>query len=50
MCIFIQNMKFLCSNLWIGELCTDTDAKAANDNDAQREKHDDIASFGIYTK
>ena len=31
MCMYVQDMKFLCSNLWLGELSTDNDA---NDDDA----------------
>ena len=29
--ISVQNMKFLCLNLWLGEVCTDD----ANDDDGQ---------------
>ena len=31
MCMCIPNMKFLCLNLWLGEVCTDD----ANNDDAQ---------------
>ena len=51
MLIFISNMKFLCSKLWLGELCTDADdidADDANDTDnyARQTNHDYIGSFG----
>ena len=37
MCICIPNMKFLCLNLWLGEVRTD-DANNANDtNDDDRQ-------------
>ena len=47
MCIFIPNMKFLSSILWLGGLCTDADDADANaDNYARRTNHDYIGSFG----
>ena len=36
-CIYVSKVKFLCLNLWLGEVCTD-DANANNvdaNNDAQ---------------
>ena len=51
-CIFIPNMKFLSSILWLGGLCTDADDAEddtnANDTDnyARRTNHDYIGSFG----
>ena len=52
----VQNMKFLCLNLWLGEVCTDKDANddnnddANNDDDTRRTKHDCIRPFGRQTK
>ena len=47
MYMFVTNMcmKFLCVNLWLGELYTDNDDD--NDINIRRTKHDDIGSFGI---
>ena len=53
MCIFIPNMKFLSSILWLEGLCTDandanttnTDANDTN-NYVQQTNHDYIGSFG----
>ena len=49
-CTFIPHMKFLCSNLQLGALCTDNDNANTNDEDTgiQRTKHehDGIDSFG----
>ena len=45
----VLNMKFLCLNLLLGEVCTDnTDAANANNanDDARRTKHDFIRLFG----
>ena len=50
--MFIPNTKFLCSNLWIGELCTDKDDNDTNtddDDDERRTKHDGMDYFGIVT-
>ena len=44
MCIFIPNMKFLSSILWLGGLCTDADN---TDSYARQTNHDYIGSFGI---
>ena len=48
MCIFIPNMKFLSSILWLGELCPDADDANADDTDnyARWTNHDYIGSFG----
>ena len=36
MCISVPNMKFLCLNLWLGEVCTDdANNDDANDDDGQ---------------
>ena len=43
MCIFIPNMKFLCSNLWLARLFSD----AYDDNYARRTNHDYGDLFGI---
>ena len=49
-------MKFLCSNLWLGGLCTDNDnncncnAKDDDDNDTLWTNHDDIGSLGTSQK
>ena len=52
----VTNIKFLCLNLWLGEMCTDdsvtndTDANDdnnyANNEDARQAKHDCIRLFG----
>ena len=44
MCIFIQNMKFLSSILWLGGLCTE--ANNDTDNYARWTNHEYIGSFG----
>ena len=46
MCIFIPNMKFLSSILWLGGLCTDADDADDTDNYARQTNHDYIGSFG----
>ena len=52
MCIFIPNMKFLSSILWLGGLCTDADdannTTNADDTDnyVRQTNHDYIGSFG----
>ena len=50
MCIFIPNMKFLSSILWLGGLCTDTNDANDNTDDtnnyARWTNHDYIGSFG----
>ena len=38
-CIWVPNMKLLCLILWLGEVCTDDDTNADND-DARWTKHD----------
>ena len=43
-CICVPNMKFLCLILWLGEVCTDTNADDANCG--QRKKHDCKRPFG----
>ena len=45
-CICIPNMKFLCLNLWLEEVCSD-DANAdneTNDDDTRRTKYDWLIS------
>ena len=45
-CMFVPNIKFLCLNLWLGELCTDAnDTNDANANDRWT-KHDHMRLFG----
>ena len=50
LCICVPNLKFVCLNLWLGELCTDDandDANTnANDDNARRTKHDCFRLFG----
>ena len=41
-CMNFPNVKFVCLNLWLGEVCTHD----ANDNDARQTKHDCISLFG----
>ena len=42
-CMSVPKMKFLCLNLWIGEVCTDAnDTNNAND-DIQWTKHEALA-------
>ena len=45
--ICVPNMKFLCLNLWLREVCTD-DASDTNDanNEARWTTHDCIRLFG----
>ena len=49
MCIYVQNMKFLWSNLWTGGLSTDDDNNNDDDNytndDTRRTIHDCIDSL-----
>ena len=40
-CISVPNVEFPCSNLCLGEVCTDADAN----DDAQRTKHDCVDSL-----
>ena len=46
MCIFILNMKFLSSILWLGGLCTNADDANDTNNYARQTNHDYIGSFG----
>ena len=47
MCIYVQNMKFLWSNLWTGGLSTDDNNDDDNDahDDTRRTIHDCIGSL-----
>ena len=40
--LYSSKLKFLCSNLWLGMMCTEN-----NNDDARRTKHNGIGSFGI---
>ena len=41
--ISVPNMKFLCLNLWLGEVCTDDDDANADDNDNEGRRMTDKA-------
>ena len=47
MSLYLPNMKFLCSNLWLGGPCTDKNNHDNDDNGTRRTKHDGGGSFGI---
>ena len=55
MCIYVQDKKFLWSNLWLGGLSTDDDTNTDNDantdndtnDDTRRPIHDCIGSSAI---
>ena len=47
MCIYVQDIKFLWSNLWTGGLSTDDDNNNDDNDDTRRTIHDCIGSSAI---